>query len=785
MVARIALAAVCLLCLPSAFGEVLDLTAEERAWIAANPVVRISSDPTWKPLEYVEDGELRGLASEYLAEISRRTGLKFEIVPNSNWEAVPDLLARREIDLIPAAPRGLGQRVGSRIELTSSYYVGNTVIVTRGRAYSTYDLKRFDGQVVALKENSPYEAGVRTLYPQIQLLETRSTQEALLAVEQGRAQAAIGMSVALMPYLQRAFEGLALSGVATNLPVDMTMGVRSDLPILLGIINKALASLTAEETDAMEARWLELADYGAPSWPVLMQYYRVEIGFGLVSLVLIVGFAVHARRQHRLAVRSEKEKTLFLAVVSHEIRSPMNAILAGMELLMQRPDLGAESRRLLGVAAGGAENLLRLLDDVLDISKLEAGRLQLELDPVDITELVRTTTDLQAFRAREKGLVLATRVDTEISERLALDRLRLGQVLHNLVSNAIKFTLAGSVTVSVRLDPHPTLPNRRTLQIQVRDTGVGMDEAGRARLFQPYSQASAATARRFGGTGLGLLICRQLVELMDGDIALESTPDVGTTVTVCLPCDVYQAPAPSAERVALNAAPPAPGTPHGVTVLLVEDTPANQQVLTAQLDALHCRSTLAVSGEAALDELERARFDIVLLDCDLPGISGYEVARRWRETEATRGLAPVSMVAISASTDMNHTSSCFDAGMDGVLKKPIKLGKLRDALQLWAGAHLPEVETEQVVVENEAVLMPSLWRDAQALREAVQGHDREAAVHYAHRLVGAGAVLKLDEIADLARALETTLMQGMDPSAESQVNQLHELLRQAELKNSP
>lgn len=737
-------------------------------------------DPDWKPIEYLANGRPQGLVPEYLKRISQRTGLRFEPVDGSGWGQVTEKLARGEIDVLPAALRAFTTpAVAKQVTFTRNYYIDNTVVITRSDGLVAFDLHSLNGRIVALKGQGAYQAKVHAQYPNLQILPTRTPEDALDAVALGRADAALGSGVAMLPYLRRKYLGtLSVSGVVGNMPMELAMGVRNDLPTLRSILDKALASFGARETDEMVEHWFESTDYGAPSLSVLMRHYGPQLALMTIGLVLITSFALHARRQRLLAQQSEKEKTMFLAVLSHEIRSPMNAILASMELLQQRAELPAESQRLLNVASGGAENLLRLLDDVLDISKLEAGRLHLDLEPVDMVELARTVTDLLAVAAQDKGITLTLQVEGLTAPRLMLDRLRVGQILHNLASNAVKFTSRGGVTVILDFSLTPTSPSRGWLEIRVADTGIGMDASTRQRLFEPYVQASAATARKFGGTGLGLAICRQLVELMGGTIDVASDLGHGSVVTVRLPCDTHVVLATSMARSSSLVDTEARAAGRQIEVLLVEDTPANQMVFQAQLQLLGCRATLAADGFEALDALDKARFDIVLLDCDLPGLSGYEVARRWRETESSRGIAPTPIVAISASTDTGHTAACFDAGMDGVLKKPIKLGKLRDAMQLWTDVVMQSGDEASPLVMDSQAALTSIRADVTALQAAVKERDVASATHYAHRLVGACDVMSFSDISSIARTLEAGFKSEANLEVHAQIMQLEQLLHQ-------
>ena len=740
--------------LPDVTAATVQLTPEEQAWIAENPVVRIAADPQWSPLEYIDHGRHGGLVAGYLEAIEHRTGLRFEVVPDSGWGHVTTGLERAEVDVLPATLHTFtSPAVAHQIEFTRPYFVGSTVVITGEATTAIHDLAQLDGKVLAFKRGGAYESFLRALHPRIVLSPVDTTEQALVEVMEGRAVAALDSNVTVLPLLRRKYAGqLHQAGVIRSVPMALAMGVHRDKPILLGILDKTLASLTSRETDVLIERHFRQADYGAPSWPSLSHHYRSQLYLFTAGLFLIIGFAVHAHRQHQRARRSEKEKSTFLAVMSHEIRSPMNAIMGAMEILA-RADLPTETQRLVRVAANGGNTLLHLLDDVLDVSKLEAGRLVLEKVPVDLMEVVHSVTDLLSVSAEAKGITLGVEVGTLPEERLLLDRMRIGQILHNLIGNAIKFTPHGGVTV--RIDYEPATASGAgdgMLELRIIDTGIGMDDASQGKLFGAYTQARTSTARQFGGTGLGLWICRALAAHMGGRISLESALGKGTAVTVRLPAT--RSTDLRAVDKAVNAFTRIEGrTPR---VLLTEDTEANQIVLMAQLALLGCDGTLARDGTSALRRLAEDRYDLILMDCDLPDMSGFEVVRTWRAEEADRALAPTPVLAISACSGPDHTRRCFEAGMDGVLTKPISLGKLQDALLLWCdlAPAAPEAVIAPDLRDNREQIVEAMRKDIAGIVEAGARGDNPDGLHHAHRLVGAGEVLGMTALVTAARAME-------------------------------
>ena len=387
------------------------------------------------------------------------------------------------------------------------------------------------------------------------------------------------------------------------------------------------------------------------------------------------------RSASQAARAADRAKSEFLTVISHEIRTPLNGIIGSAELLLDG-SLTTEQRDLVMTVSTSGEMLLAIVNDVLDFANADAGRLDLESLVLEPAHLIRGVVEICRPSAQAKGLALTTEIDPSLPPTAIGDPGRISQVLANLVNNAVKFTSVGQINVGARAAG--VSEDGLLLEVTVRDTGIGITPEVQRTLFEAFVQADSSTTRRYGGTGLGLAISRRLVEIMGGEIDVTSEAGRGSTFrfTVRLGLTPEAAAAARRSRPPVEAPEPPPAPTGRARLLLVEDNAMNQRVVTLMTDRLGYDLDVVTDGRAAIEAVAgETRYDLILMDCHLPELDGFEATRLIRELDGERGQTPI--VALTASAYASDRQKCLDAGMNDFLAKPITFALFASTLNRW------------------------------------------------------------------------------------------------------
>ncbi len=602
---------------------------------------------------------------------------------------------------------------------------------------------------------------IRERHPKFELLFANRRADELVRARQGEPVDAFGVFVRTLDPLQRhRLTRLFLRSARANEPV------RAEFPLHRTGVGKAWFHIEAAPRPD---------DDGGTQW----SGYLHDVTQAKQAQAALMA-AKH------VAEDEARARELLIATVSHEIRLPMSGIVGILQLL-DHDGLLPDDRNLVGMASNAAESLLLILNDILDFAKSEHGELALEHASMSLEDIVGHAAALVGPEVERKRLTLHVDVSPAVASRHLGDARRLGQVLLNVLGNAVKFTDRGSVSLFVDVvdvvDGIDRLSDRQLLSMRVVDTGIGISAEDQARLFSPFSQAQATSGSGYGGTGLGLVICKRLIEQMGGTIALESTLGYGTTLTIMLSLPIDQEPVrPGAAdggtglAVAAAAEAAASRTPR---ILLVEDRPINREVLRRQLARLCIGDCdLAENGADALSACERRDYAMVITDCAMPVLGGAELIARLRARERGRGHRTV-LIALTADATSHQRAACLAAGADEVFVKPLSLERLRELLERYG---LPVVtlrafENAGVPIAQQEDLWRQLRRTLAADMDSLLGlsldKQRDRVREIAHSIAGTAAWFELRDVSEAAARLEETLTQdgaAQEPLRELQVS---------------
>jgi len=673
-----------------AYSSILwTLTPEEKRWIARHPVVKTGMFD-WEPIAIIKKGKLSGITGDYLSIISERTGLRFETVSAASWSDTQKKLKEKTIDLIPSiAGEGLAQ-FGS---VSNVYMRFPYVVVSRMNESFINSLDDLEGKKVAVPKDWYMYLFLQKYYPRIHLVPTGGIIEALEMVKEGEAYAFVGHMAVGMYYVGNYFSHtLHISGKIAY-TFEHRMLVRKEEDILVGIVNKAIDSITPQEHLRIKNRWLHIEVKEATD------YTRIYLVGALFLLVILISLfwnrklaseikerkAVEKKlaRAKREAEQANSAKSIFLANMSHEIRTPMNAIIGFTELLDEEVE-DPKFKSYVHNIQHASHTLLRLINDILDLSKIEAGKLELKYTPTDLESLCKEVASVFELTVRKKGVEFFIDIDKSLPHILILDEIRLRQILLNLVGNAVKFTESGHITIAVRVFSSGEDPKHVDLRLRIEDTGIGIPSDQINSIFGAFRQMQGQDNRKYGGTGLGLSISRRLCEMMGGGIRVESTQGEGSTFIVDLP---HVAIGEGQQKTAAQKVPSLE-TFAEATILIVDDIADNRELLVKVFEKSRIKTLTAKDGEEAVELFKRSGADLVLMDIRMPRMDGYTAAEKIKEISPGTPIIALTASVMQKPAHAEH--------FDGFLGKPIDWEALFKQLgRFLVNTVSPEADTAQ------------------------------------------------------------------------------------------
>ncbi|MDD3503384.1 MAG: transporter substrate-binding domain-containing protein [Eubacteriales bacterium] len=677
-----------------AAGEGIVWSESERVFLEKHQEIIIGVDPAFVPFEFIDsDGGYKGITPDYLSLISLKTGLEFKVAENLTWPEAYERALEGRIDMLPAVSKTSDRE--KNFTFSEPYYYFKRVIVTRTDEQDIAGIEDLNGLTAAVQKNSSHHSYLLS-WPEINLSLYSSVDSALTAVANGSERAFVG-NLATTNYRigRNALTNLKFIAFEAEKEQALYFAVRQDWPELTSILNKTLATITEEEKMAITNRWIKLdskPDYGPIIRVILIVSSFVIVILGVSFFgILRLRKEIKKRRKTQIELEQAKReaeeanefKSSFMARMSHEIRTPLNAI-TGISYLLRKTDVTMTQRMYIDRITQASNNMLSIINDILDFSKIEAGKVELELTSFSLDELIQNVVNIVSYKIEEQKIGFRLSKDANVPNWFLGDSKRIQQILLNLLNNAAKFTTIGEISLEVRLIAREQ--DRYHLSFSVRDTGIGMSEEQISKLFTPFTQGDSSINRRFGGSGLGLSIVKNLAEMMGGQVRVFSTAGSGSTFVVDLTLQIDDK-----NEQEYNESISA-GHFRDLKALVLEKSGSSMNLIESYLSAFGMQCELTSSEASAVKMLEAADgrfakpYDLLIIDFETPSDNGFNYIRNLRANSKIIRLPKTVILLPMLREDLFDQlgANSIDAGVSKPIVPSVLLNSILDLFRTQA-----------------------------------------------------------------------------------------------------